>query len=582
MAMMLAAGFNTETQNILRCEAISTASKIGDSLVRQGQVLSSYEQFYGKQNPILKHLIQFGRVGYVTDRTPIKKKWVEKSHKCIMVGYAEDHSPDTYRMFNPETKSIFLTRDVKWADWSRPDPISDLTQFFDRRPGVDTTPLPPPVPISDSHVVPDDIPDPSPLFIGEEHPTVTIEELEESEDNENDRAAAPERAMTRSQMRNRIQEKLSTNRYPTRSYFKAQGGDKVSDLEEASPMPTLITNDEEDPDRVVEQEQVCNTAIVSDPGEPKNWKDAFSRGWHDPMASEVMNFVNRDAWIKVERSMVTKLGRNPIGTKWVFKTKKLHDGTTKRKARCVVQGFKQIPGVDFTESFSPVATDTSIRLLVAMFLFYKKNSVRPTKTPWVLEMFDVEAAFLNAEIDQRMFVEFPHGMEELGFIGEDEREHYCIELNKTMYGDIAAPLRWMRTITRTMVEDLGMTQSEVDPCIFYKKDSNGNLLLLCAVFVDDTLITGLEDEVNKFYKEFQEHYNIEILGKLSKHLGVTWTWEEEDGDTVLKASMPSMEEEIIVAVEEAVGKTVKEQPTPGLPGRTLEKHEGEPVNIDAY
>ena len=126
---------------------------------------------------------------------------------------------------------------------------------------------------------------------------------------------------------------------------------------------------------------------------------------------------------------------------------------------------------------------------------------------------------------------------------------------------------------------MGLTQSEVDPCIFYKK---GQILLMCAVFVDDTLVTGFEQEVKKFYAEFQKHYKIEILGRLAKHLGVTWTWDKEDGNTVLKASMPAMEAEIIAMVEEQLGKKLKEQPTPGYPGKILAKHDGEPVDLDAY
>ena len=156
MAMMLAAQLTPAAQNLLRCEAISTASKIGDSVVRQGHTQSAHEIFYGKPSPILHHLVQFGRIGYVTDRTPIRKKWTPKSHKCIMVGYASDHSADTYRMFNPITKSMLLTRDVKWAEWTRPDPADGLTQYFDMRTGVDTLPLPTPLPSPVSLPIPDD------------------------------------------------------------------------------------------------------------------------------------------------------------------------------------------------------------------------------------------------------------------------------------------------------------------------------------------------------------------------------------------------------------------------------------------
>ena len=328
MAMMLAAKFTQKTQDMLRCEAISTASKIGDSVIRQGHSKSAYELFFGKPSPILPHLVQFGRIGFVTNRTPIKKKWTPKAQKCIMVGYADNHSADTYRMFNPSTKSILLSRDIKWADWHRPDPTADLPLYFDCCPGVDTIPLPPPlrIPLS-THLIPDDasITDPPRLSIGEEgvH-RVTIEELEVSENEDNVGIAQEEvdegvgeeevdeeedeeeeeeekaeevrvtqeyraparpmtrsqtkadRPMTRSQTKAKVQAKLNTKKYPTRSYFRLKGGDKVTELEEArpsirttEPTPQRVAVIEEEPEEQ-QKETICNTAIVSDPGEPKH------------------------------------------------------------------------------------------------------------------------------------------------------------------------------------------------------------------------------------------------------------------------------------------------------------------------
>ena len=90
-----------------------------------------------------------------------------------------------------------------------------------------------------------------------------------------------------------------------------------------------------------------------------------------------MNFIKRNAWYKVKRTKMLKLGRKAIKVKWVFKVKHEHDGSTRKKSRCVVQGFMQMPGVDYTESFSPVATDTGIRMVVATYLMNEDDD-------WVL------------------------------------------------------------------------------------------------------------------------------------------------------------------------------------------------------
>jgi Reverse transcriptase (RNA-dependent DNA polymerase) len=68
-----------------------------------------------------------------------------------------------------------------------------------------------------------------------------------------------------------------------------------------------------------------------------------------------------------------ELKRKPITTKWVFKKKAQQDGSIRYRARCVARGFMQIPGVDFTESFAPMASDTSIKLVIGIYLYLQNN-----------------------------------------------------------------------------------------------------------------------------------------------------------------------------------------------------------------
>ena len=122
-----------------------------------------------------------------------------------------------------------------------------------------------------------------------------------------------------------------------------------------------------------------------------------------------MNFIKRKSWKRVKRSLVQSLNRKLVGTKIVFKIKDEQDGSKRYKCRAVTKGYAQIPGVDYTESFSPVATDTGIRLVIATFLLNEDDD-------WILEMFDVEAAFLNAKLSRPIYIEWPAGMVGLGFI----------------------------------------------------------------------------------------------------------------------------------------------------------------------
>jgi hypothetical protein len=335
----------------------------------------------------------------------------------------------------------------------------------------------------------------------------------------------------------------------------------------------------------VDLEQVYNSTLNSDPGEPKSFKEALQGNekeqWTQSIKNEINNFLKRNAWEKVSREKVTmQMKRKLIKTKWIFKKKLLQDGSIKFKSRVVSKGFMQIPGVDFTESFSPVATDTTIRLMIGIYLFYRELV---PEDDWVLESFDVEAAFLNSEVERETFIEWPEGMIELGFITEQEKKDYCIQLKKAMYGNIDAPLCWMRTFSKYLIETVGLMQSKVDPCVFIKRDKDEKLVLLLAIYVDDTIITGANREVMRAYKLIQLKFIIDILGTLLKHLGIIWKWiKNEKGEICLQATMPLMLEDILKSYEQATGKQATIAPTPGYPGLVLSKYTRTPIKLGEY
>jgi hypothetical protein len=198
-------------------------------------------------------------------------------------------------------------------------------------------------------------------------------------------------------------------------------------------------------------------------------------------------------------------------------------------------------------------------------------------------MFDVEAAFLNSDLDNKMYIEWPEGMLELGLITEEERKNCCIELQKAMYGNIDSPLRWMLTFSKFLKEELGLLQSKSDPCVFYKLDNDGTPILILVIYVDDTMICGAESEVKRAYEEIEKRFNIEKLGKLFKHLGIWWEWRVgKDGEVYLVATMPQMVKEIAEAYRNVTKKEAKSSETPGFPGKSLSKHEGEAKHHDEY
>ena len=113
-----------------------------------------------------------------------------------------------------------------------------------------------------------------------------------------------------------------------------------------------------------------HTCIQNDPGTQMTWKEAATCAereyWLKSMTSEFNNFISRGAWQFVPMSEVKVKGRKVIPTKLVFKLKDETDGSIRFKTRNVTLGYMMVPGVDFTERFSPVATDESLKLQIAV------------------------------------------------------------------------------------------------------------------------------------------------------------------------------------------------------------------------
>jgi len=138
-AMLESARFTERAKKLLRAEAEATATKLSNMLVSTTDGKMPNDLFGDETTLKIVDLIQFGRLCYVTKRQKIRRKWTDKSWKGIFVGYAnDDHSSDTYRIYNLATNKIILTRDVRWADWQRVDPEKSVREWIDEpQPVVD-------------------------------------------------------------------------------------------------------------------------------------------------------------------------------------------------------------------------------------------------------------------------------------------------------------------------------------------------------------------------------------------------------------------------------------------------------------
>jgi hypothetical protein len=121
---------------------------------------------------------------------------------------------------------------------------------------------------------------------------------------------------------------------------------------------------------------VFSAELSLDLGEPKTLKQAINRKdrtkWIPLVKSKFMNFKSRRVWKKVKRKKVKALRQKPLGTKWVFKVKVEQDGSKQYKFRCVTLGYLQIPDVDFTKTFSPVVSNSTIQIAIGVLLYKEK------------------------------------------------------------------------------------------------------------------------------------------------------------------------------------------------------------------
>ena len=114
--------------------------------------------------------------------------------------------------------------------------------------------------------------------------------------------------------------------------------------------------------------------------------------WKEACEEEYQSLMDNNLWMVVDLPP----GKKAVGSKWVFKLKKLPDGSIDRfKARVVARGFTQKAGIDFTETFAPVVCFNTLRVLLAITAMEDLE----------LDQVDFKSAYLNGEIEEEVYIE---------------------------------------------------------------------------------------------------------------------------------------------------------------------------------
>ena len=176
-------------------------------------------------------------------------------------------------------------------------------------------------------------------------------------------------------------------------------------------------------------------------------------------------------------------GRQPVGTKWVFKIKHNADGSVERyKGRIIAQSYSQIEGVDYDETFAPVTRYDSLRLIIAL------------ATPLGLDtdQVNIKSAFLNGDRVAEIWMVPPPG------IGLNRM---IVRRNKALCGLKQGPFAWFEKLSEALAET-GFIPLPFDPCVFISADHK----IIVVVYVDDIITAGSRSDINKLMDDLPSRF----------------------------------------------------------------------------
>lgn len=430
--------------------------------------ISPFEKLF-ETKPDIAYLRVFGCDVWVLD--PLRTKLDPKSRKCLFLGYCEDSAANTYRCYDPETKRVIISRDV----------------LFDETPGVPVT---------------------SPVSVEPPRQIVELPPIHEY-DEENNGVSTPNRSSVTA-----VVAPVTNNSAP----INLPSVDEEESIEMSDdPFDNLPPVDEDElsqgEDGVLYAElgysgslhSLEHRAFIAEV-EPATVEEARASDdaveWEAAIQEELDSMQKHGVYELCE----LPAGHKALKSRFVFKIKRDADGNiTRRKARMVVKGYSQVAGIDYEETFAPVAKFVSIRILLAL----------AAKHGWAVEQMDVKVAFLNGDLSEELYMQLPPGVAKPG------EEHLVWRLRKSIYGLKQAPRMWYHKLDSFM-QSMGFRHTVADNSI-YVRGELGNRYAAVSVYVDDLIIVGEDDDVRGVKKQLSDRFDMTDLGAVHWLLGVEIT-----------------------------------------------------------
>ncbi|KAG7567306.1 Reverse transcriptase RNA-dependent DNA polymerase [Arabidopsis thaliana x Arabidopsis arenosa] len=498
-----------------------------------------FELIYDRPPPI-NHIRVFGCVCYVHNQKHGGDKFESRSNKSIFLGYP--FAKKGWRVYNIETGVISVSRDVVFRETEFQFPasvfdpptdpqllLSDENQSLSSplSSSQDTSTPPSPVaPTTAPHLTPSN----SSSYIDDDDDVTTLSDdtasVDETSDTEILHSPSPTKSQSPSPTKSlspsppeSMSPSPNISATPTASSPKAAEPEpellgigkrvkkppvRLADyvttlLHKPHPSATLYPLDNYVSSSQFSEAYQAYVYAISTGIEPHSYKEAIlDENWRCAVSDEIGSLENLGTWTVEDLPP----GKKALGCKWVFRLKYNSDGTLERhKARLVVLGNNQTEGIDYSETFAPVAKMVTIRAFLQQVV----------SLDWEVHQMDVHNAFLHGDLDEEVYMKFPPG-----FRSDDN--HKVCRLRKALYGLKQAPRCWFAKLT-TALKDYGFIQDISDYSLFTLERHGIRLHVL--VYVDDLIITGSSIAViNEFKQYLSSCFYMKDLGILRYFLGI--------------------------------------------------------------
>jgi hypothetical protein len=283
-------------------------------------------------------------------------------------------------------------------------------------------------------------------------------------------------------------------------------------------------------------------------------REKFEEG----MSKEINDQFENGNFTVIHKSKVPK---NQLVLPAVWQMRRKRDARTgqvkKYKARLNIDGSRMRHGVHYNQTYSPVASWNSVRMLLTLTAVHG----------WHTKQIDFVQAFAQAPVEKTLYMRVPAGVVIEG--GGDPKE-YVLQIHRNIYGQKQAGRVWNQYLVKKLVKELGFKQSKVDECVFYRGRT------LYVLYTDDSLLAGPDErEIKTIIDELQHKAKLAITveGDLADFLGVN---VDRRSDGTIHLSQPHLIDQILQDLR-LNDDSIKERSTPAASSKLLTRHSESPA-----